>query len=61
MKHFLFFSFMKLANPHTIEHTLHYKYIYMYMYLICCLSYCLVVSRHNLITRFIIESAAIRT
>lgn len=58
MKNFLFFSFMKLANPH-IEHTLRYKYIYIY--LICCLSYCLVVSRHNLITRFIIESAAIRT
>lgn len=30
MKHFLFFSFMKLANPHTIEHTLHYKYIYIF-------------------------------
>lgn len=31
MKHFLFFSFMKLANPH-IEHTLHYKYIYIYIF-----------------------------
>lgn len=29
MKHFLFFSFMKLANPH-IEHTLRYKYIYIF-------------------------------
>lgn len=31
MINFLFFSFMKLANPH-IEHTLRYKYMYIHIF-----------------------------